>query len=169
MPAFKPFQQRFWEKVHAPTREGCWVWTGAVNSAGYGSIINGKRTEVAHRVSYTIHRGPPWGMCVCHRCDNRLCVNPDHLFLGSVTENNADRHKKGRSRGASHPGETNPAAKLTADMAREIFAAKGRYKDIGERFGIQAGTVGDIKRGRIWAHATARTVQSNYRAMARVA
>lgn len=90
------------EELAMPVPEtGCWLWIGKVNNAGYGRIGLGSRGRAAfaHRVSFQIHRGPiPAGMLVCHRCDTRSCINPDHLFVGSAADNTADMLKKGRGR-----------------------------------------------------------------------
>jgi hypothetical protein len=78
----------------------CWLWTGTTNGVGYGQIrIDGKRWTT-HRLAWTLAYGPiPEGMCVLHRCDTRACCNPEHLFLGTVADNNRDMGKKGRAGG----------------------------------------------------------------------
>lgn len=92
---------RFWPKVAKGS--GCWVWTAALTSNGYGYIWKGR----AHRASWVIHFGEiPTGLFVLHRCDNRKCVRPDHLFLGTHDDNMADKARKGRQRNCGVPKKT---------------------------------------------------------------
>ena len=101
----------------------------------------------AHRLFYTAHKGEiPTGLLVCHRCDTPACVNPDHLFLGTIAENNHDRTLKGRCRGT-----WNGRAVLTPDDVRAIRASSEGTKAIAGRYGVARTTVYDIRHGRTWS------------------
>lgn len=100
---------------------GCWEWTRYIRPAGYGMVgIPGQyRTIDAHRASWMVHRGPiPDGLFVCHTCDNRKCINPDHLWLGTHQDNIDDMVRKGRSPRSC--GEASGMAKLTTEQVAEI-------------------------------------------------
>lgn len=159
----------FWSSVnkHGPTPEHrlelgpCWVWTGRMNVGGYGCFHLGGLTT-AHRVSFYLARGsyPNAGTsrrdmgCVLHHCDNRACVNPDHLFEGSYKDNAVDMTKKGRRFVMRAPGETNPRAVLTADIVETIRSLRGvmTHKHIAARFGIARRTVTHVLNRTSWRH-----------------
>lgn len=159
----KPLAERFWKHVKQGGR--CWTWTGATAKFGYGVIWGGRSNDtnmLAHRVSWEVNVGPiPNGMCVLHKCDNPPCVRPEHLFLGTKTDNNRDRDAKGRcvppprsARRTIPRGERHGNAVLTADKVRAIRSAVGRYREIGKQFGVSNTTVRMIKIGRAWAHVS---------------
>jgi len=159
MTGFRPLDQRFWSKVKAASTEACWPWRGCKNSSGYGLIeVNGKQCR-AHRISWRIHlKSLPAGMCVLHRCDNPLCVNPRHLFLGTRRDNNIDKVNKGRARGGRMSGVSNPASKLTEPEVRSIRkmaasdTSRGSQARIARRFGVSETMVSYIVRRKKWSH-----------------
>ena len=100
---FKTVHQRFLERVG--DKSDCWVWTGGVNTGGYGMFWTGNRNTLSHRYAYEKYVGKiPKGMLACHRCDNRRCVNPKHIFIGTHQDNTIDAFQKGRGNdlGAIH-------------------------------------------------------------------
>lgn len=136
---------------------GCWIWIGAVfDDRGYGAIGHQGKTLRAHRASYLLHNGEiPDGMFVCHKCDLPSCVNPDHLFLGTHSENMRDSLSKGRHRTQDYKNiEGVKGTKLnllSAARIREIYAAGGiSMKQLGKDFGVTASTVCLVVQNRKW-------------------
>lgn len=121
-----PWQERFWKYVNKST--DCWEWTGNKSRKihGYGTLQINKRPIGAHRLSWEIHYGKiPISLCVLHRCDNSICVNPKHLFLGTHRENAIDRTRKGRSAvGKKHGRYTHPET-TSRGKKHAIAVAKG--------------------------------------------
>ena len=157
---------RFWSKVKKGKGDECWPWLDKPSSNGYGRLI--ARTSYrqyysyrAHRISWTLANGaiPAW-LCVLHACDNRMCVNPAHLFLGTRTDNTNDMIAKGRLATGErcHPrrGELHTCAKLTPDQVREI---RREYADGGvtqgqlaKRHGVCTATICRIIHRERWQH-----------------
>jgi hypothetical protein len=139
----------FWQKVQKGL--GCWIWTGGMSPKGYGVHWVGRGHKRAHRYSFELHTGiDPGGLVVMHTCDNRACVNPNHLELGTQTENIADMDRKGRR--GSAKGMAHPAAALNEDQVRAIRADTRNQRDIAADYSISKACVGAIKAGRTWKH-----------------
>lgn len=149
------YQKVIEERSIPEPNSGCWLWLGAITN-GYGWY--GERrgvTDRAHRLSWMAYRGPiPTGMYVCHRCDNRLCVNPEHLFLGTPTENNHDMMRKNRFRAPHTCGERHGHAKLSEQNVLDIFRSRERARDVAARYGLAERTVYGIRAGERWQHLT---------------
>lgn len=142
---------RFWEYVRKG--DGCWEWTGGRQSGGYGTFTPYPRRNVkAHRYAYELAVGPiPPGLYVCHRCDNRGCVNPAHLFLGTHQDNMDDRTRKGR--GWCPTGEAHPRAKLTYALADEIRRRRCEGLKLCELevvFCLSRATIDRVVAGKAW-------------------
>jgi hypothetical protein len=153
MPASRPQLTRLLEKITIDTKTGCWNWTAARFTNGYGHfMVSEKNGRPAHRVSYELHRGPiPKGFHVCHSCDNPLCINPSHLFLGTPADNMADKVAKGRQ--SRLKGVNSGRSVLTDDDVIAIRAAVGlTQRELGERYGVGARQISYIRNGKSWSH-----------------
>ena len=143
---------RFWNKI-IKYASGCWHWNGCI-VRGYGQIRWQGKLIYVHRLSWIIHNGSiPVGMMVCHKCDTPICVNPDHLFLGTAKDNGADKANKHRA--ARLLGEQNPYAKLTAFQAIQAKAGHANGESctsIARRFHVDRTTISKIVNGVNWKH-----------------
>ena len=155
-----PLEERFWPKVnkngpvpkHCPELGKCWIWTAAKMRHGYGMIAVKwikRRAEGAHRASWVMANGPiPNKLHVLHKCDNRPCVNPSHLFLGTKKDNMIDAVKKGRV----HLGELHGMTKLTwkdVNVIRSLSAFFPQSK-IARQFSSSQSTVSNILSRKTW-------------------
>ena len=136
--------------------EGCWSWGGSRDKYGYGILGFNNKTLKAHRVSWQIHKGEIInGLFVLHTCDNRICTNPEHLFLGTAKDNLLDMIKKGRRVAAK--GERHSRAKLINENVIELRSSLTLGHSFGmlsKKFNVDRGVIRDIKNGKTWAHLT---------------
>ncbi len=149
----------FWNRVdtsapspaHAPELGPCWLWTGTIRRKGYGAVTYHGRQWIAHRLAWALTHGDPGSMCVLHHCDNPPGVRPDHLFIGTKADNNADMNaKRRRKRGA--------AVRNSKLADRSVVAIIGRLADgaiaeaIAKEFGVDRTTIQNVARGKAWSH-----------------
>jgi len=139
--------KRFWSKVDKCDSDDCWEWT-ANKADGYGQFSVGFVSYGAHRVSYFIKNKDPGNMCVCHTCDNRSCVNPEHLWLGTVLDNNRDMQDKGRQ----IRGEQTISSILTETQVVEILESDETNSALADVYGVVDSTISNIRRGKKWKH-----------------
>lgn len=149
-----PLADRFARFVdHSDHPSGCWLWTGTVIAAnGYGQIWSGGgdgKMISAHRAAWELSVGPiPVGLCVCHHCDTRLCVRPDHLFLGTYSDNAQDMIRKQRNQ----YGENHHNARLTPAHIEEIRNSTHSCEALAARFNVTFSTIARVRRRVWWKH-----------------
>ncbi len=169
-------EKRFWLKVIKPDGfDACWPWQGARKRRdprqAYGSFkIASYVATRAHRVAYALYYNrSPGGLLVCHHCDNPQCVNPTHLFLGTVQDNSDDMVRKGRAPKLDMRGQRNHAAKLDdrkVAAIRDLIRAGLTNKAIATQFGVTHQLISRIRRGRSWGQPA---MQKPYEHMRRAA
>lgn len=147
-----PFTARLWRIAVQPN--GCWDWQGCLNQRGYGIIHQNHEEFCTHRIAYWLYYGiDPADKCVCHSCDNRKCINPFHLWLGTRSDNTYDMVSKNRHKST---GSQNPSAKLTEI---DVLNIRHQYQNstitqttLGKQFGVSQAAIGHIVRRQKWQH-----------------
>jgi hypothetical protein len=139
---------------------GCWLWLGPLDrSTGYGELKwrrpGASPVRRAHRAAFVVYHGEPGSLFVCHTCDVRSCVNPDHLFLGTPADNAADRDAKGRQ--AKLKGIEHGNAVLTEDQVHEIRRIYVRgglltQAEVGAMYGVDRSLISKIVHRKQWPH-----------------
>lgn len=162
-----PLTIRLWDRVD---KSGdCWLWQGRLARGGYGSLTIAKRTVMAHRLAWELanEQAIPEGMLICHRCDNPRCVRPEHLFLGTPSDNMKDMVAKGRARmGDRHPSHQYPERVVRGERHGRtqltdatVLAIRARYASgnashsiLALEFGVPKPTVARILQRKNWTH-----------------
>lgn len=140
---------KFLQRVKKNTK--CWIWMGVVHPGGYGQFWYKNAWMYAHRVSYILFIGNiPKNMCVLHTCDVPRCINPKHLWLGTRTDNNRDRAKKGRS--FCLRGSLNGNSRLTTKQVKTIRKTyrRGNGQILAKRFGVDQSTIHYVVKKKLW-------------------
>jgi len=152
-------EERFWAKVNRGVDDACWEWAASLDTKGYGNFGVPRNDGTgrfimrrAHRVAWELTNGPLHGSTqhLCHKCDNRKCVNPAHLFVGNPKTNMQDCAAKGRF--GDRRGENNPRAVVNAEIVRAIRAEVIPLSALMKKYNLPQTTVSDIRRGRTWRH-----------------
>jgi len=140
--------------------KGCWNWNRTLNCNGYGTVQYDGAHQLAHRVSYLVFKGEFSQPFICHACDNRACVNPDHLFPGTAADNNRDMRSKGRDiKPPVARGERHHKAALTASIAERIATLKvsgTSTAEIARQLGLSYWCAREVACGNNWKHVTGK-------------
>ena len=160
----RPVEDRFWERIDASAGpDGCWPWQGGITAAGYGQIrrapvgntLRGLKTTT-HRLAWELTYGPiPAGMHVCHRCDNPLCVNTTHLWLGTHAENLADMKAKGRAARGDRSGTARLNTKQVRIIKRLLVTGACSATELSVLAGVTSSAIDAIKSEKNWRHVDA--------------
>lgn len=134
----------------------CWLWTGNINEIGYGHFTLDRKMWTAHRFFFQLHKGPiPKGLCVCHTCDVRSCINPDHLYAGTKADNSGDAWRRGRGVSPFIAGEKHCRAKLTQKQVLDIrhsYAGGIRIAELFKKYGTSEANISQIVHRKSWVH-----------------
>lgn len=138
------------DKISPEPNSGCWIWVGNTVNGRYGWVRYEGSNKTAHRVSWCVKNGViPKNKMILHHCDNKLCVNPDHLYVGTHRDNMNDKV----ARNKQFKGETVPTAKLTDNEARQIKNDKNTSGvELARKYGVSPATISEIRLSRHWKH-----------------
>src|SRR3972149_2453231 len=159
MPITLDLEQWFWSNVQRGNANECWPWTGPKFSQGYGYAWRARKAGLpqgAHRLAWTLANGEiPEGLLVCHRCDNKPCCNPAHLWLGTIKDNMRDRERKGRGKHVGAGGSARGFSQLNEVQVLQIRQRLGDGEfmcDLASEFFVSETTIDNIKRRQTWRH-----------------
>lgn len=145
--AARPPIEDLFKSSFVVAESGCWDWTGAISSQGYGTVRWRGTTYRAHMLSLELAgRKRPSGLNACHHCDNRRCVNPSHLYWGTAAENVGDASRRGRLR----TGADNHNSRLSEEAVSEIRASALTDTELGKRFGVSRTSIRHVRIGKNW-------------------
>ncbi len=148
-------ENRFIRSVKSGGTDECWPYTGGTNTDGYGFFYALGTRFLAHRVAYSLVHGDVGEMLVCHTCDNPICCNPNHLFLGTSQDNVRDSVAKGRHSSKTLFGESRPNSALTESQVLEIRNKRrlGRtLQALGREYNVHLSTIHQIVTRKTWNH-----------------
>lgn len=154
VPEMTPEQiDRFWAKVNIGGPDECWEWTAGVTRNGYGQFNLKPRLFYARRIAFLLgQQKQPTGLLVCHKCDNRLCCNPSHLFLGTHSDNMSDCASKGRLNTTDRHGELHSRARLSEKDIHEIRKSDESQACLSARYGVCQAHISRIQLRKSWKH-----------------
>lgn len=149
---YHSFEARFWDSVNTGSPDECWEWKLALDSDGYGAITVDDKAMKAHRIALSLSGVSVDGKVACHKCDNRACCNPAHLYAGTHDDNMRDRSERGRV----PKGRDCWAARLNEDIVwfARVFHGAGVYStaELARRFGVSHPAMRKVIERRSWKH-----------------
>lgn len=158
-PKPKDEMTRFLDSCIPEPNSGCWIWMRGLTGTGYGSFRCGslsdgtRRTVTASRyICDVVHGAIPDGMQALHKCDNKMCVNPDHIYIGTRSQNAIDAFDRGKKIPHRLLGTNHPRAKLSDEDVRTIRRSSEKSTALASKFGLSKTQIGSIKKRKSWAH-----------------